>query len=88
MDGGIPVFTTATRAEAEQLQLRHCRLARDGSDTYRLNVCLGDALLEFEDLAFIGDMFRASHAGKPWEAEAELQKRVEARRQLTTGDRS
>jgi hypothetical protein len=34
----LPVFTTDTREQAHMIQVRHCRLDRDGSGRYRLNV--------------------------------------------------
>jgi len=56
-DGGLPVYTTDTAAEAEQIRVRHCRLARDGSGLYQLNEFGG----EIDDLFAIGALFRATH---------------------------
>lgn len=35
--GLLPVFSTDTEEEAKTLRVRHCKLARDGSDLYHLN---------------------------------------------------
>lgn len=35
--GTLPVFSTDTHEEAEQIRVRHCRRAKDGSGLYFLN---------------------------------------------------
>lgn len=35
--GGLPVFSTDTREEADDLIVHHCKLARNGTGIYRLN---------------------------------------------------
>ncbi|HZL96045.1 MAG TPA: hypothetical protein VFB99_20475 [Vicinamibacterales bacterium] len=52
-DGLLPVFSTDTEAQAKTLQVRHCRLARDGSGLYHLN----ERPSGYEDLEKITAMF-------------------------------
>jgi hypothetical protein len=59
-DGGLPVFSTAVKGEAEGLRIFLCRLARDGSGLYRLNRCLGNDELELDDLEAVTNEFRAA----------------------------
>jgi hypothetical protein len=61
-EGGLPVFSTATREQAAMIRVHFCRLARDRSGLYRLNRCLGDDVLEIEALDEIADEFRAHFA--------------------------
>jgi hypothetical protein len=56
-NGALPVYSTDTAEEAEQIRVRHCHLARDGSGLYRLNEFAGD----IEDLFKVGALFRATH---------------------------
>lgn len=58
--GGLPVFSTDTREEAESLIVRHCRLARDHSGLYFLN----DPPHTVADLDRVSELFRATHAAK------------------------
>ncbi len=55
--GGLPVYSTDTREEAESLRVDHCHLARDGSGIYRLNRFSGDV----EALVAVAEMFHAAH---------------------------
>lgn len=57
LNGALPVYSVDTAEEAEQLRVRHCRLAKDGSGLYQLNEFSGDV----HDLFAVGDMFRATH---------------------------
>lgn len=57
-DGLLPVFSTDTRDQAEELRIRHCRLANDGSGLYHLN----DRPQGVEDLGLVSDLFRATYA--------------------------
>jgi hypothetical protein len=52
--GTLPVFSTNTKAEAEALRVRHCRLARDGSGLYFLN----ERPANVGALAGVSDMLR------------------------------
>ncbi len=52
--GTLPVFLTNTKAEAEALRVRHCRLARDGSGLYFLN----ERPKDVNALAGVSDMLR------------------------------
>lgn len=52
--GTLPVFSTNTKAEAEALRVRHCRLARDGSGLYFLN----ERPANWTALAGVSDMLR------------------------------
>lgn len=58
-DGLLPVFSVDTHAEAEALRVRNCKLARDGSGTYRLNDWPEDGQLK--DLYRAADLFRAQY---------------------------
>lgn len=66
VDGSLPVFSTDTREQAERLQVRHCRLARDGSALYFLNQTPHDVA----DLGAVSDLFRATYAVDPPKAAA------------------
>jgi hypothetical protein len=68
-EGGLPVFSTDTREQAAMIRVHFCRLARDRSGLYRLNRCLGNGVLELEDVAEIADEFRA-HFGRQKERHA------------------
>jgi hypothetical protein len=52
--GGLPVFSTDTREEAQSLIVRHCKLARDNSGVYHLNEFAGTV----EDLSRVTKLFR------------------------------
>lgn len=54
--GALPVFSTDTMGQAEALQIRHCRLARDGSGLYFLNTPPQGV----EDLGGISDLLRST----------------------------
>lgn len=56
-DGALPTFSTDTYDEAEQLVLRFCRRARDGSGLYHLNEVPAD----LDDLGRVSEMFRVAH---------------------------
>lgn len=58
VNGSLPVFSTDTREQAEALQVRHCRLARDGSGLYFLT----DIPRGVEDLGKVSDLFRETHS--------------------------
>lgn len=59
MGGGmLPVFSTDTKDQAEQLRVLHCRLDRYGSGLYTLN----DPPKSMDDLDRVSDLFRASYA--------------------------
>jgi hypothetical protein len=57
-DGRLPVFSTDTYDEANELRVLHCRLARDGSGVYFLN----DKPDEWAELDPVTEMFRQSYA--------------------------
>lgn len=57
LNGALPVYSVDTAEEAEQIRVRHCRLARDGSELYQLNEFSGAV----DDLFAVRDMFRATH---------------------------
>jgi hypothetical protein len=57
LNGALPVYSTDTAEEAEQIRVRHCHLARDGSGLYQLNEFSGDVA----DLLAVGVMFRVTH---------------------------
>ena len=56
-NGFLPFYSTDTRERAEGLITRHCRRARDGSGTYRLNEWKDNDLDEIDRVA---DLFRAT----------------------------
>lgn len=57
IDGALPVYSTDTAEEAEQIRIRHCRSTRDGSGLYQLNDFGG----EVDDLFAVGALFRTTH---------------------------
>lgn len=52
--GSLPVFSTDTQEQAEQIRVRFCRLARDGSGLYFLN----EPPATVEGLGDVSEMFR------------------------------
>lgn len=70
VDGSLPVFSTDTREQAEALQVRHCRLARDGSGLYFLT----DTPRGVEDLSRVSDMFRETYSQGQASAAADAHK--------------
>lgn len=60
--GTLPVFSTDTREQAEQIQVRHCRRAKNGSGLYFLNDRPPSEIGEAQ--AFLGgvsDLFRQTY---------------------------
>lgn len=55
--GSLPVFSVETHDQASALQIRHCRLARDGTGLYFLN----DTPRGVDDLGKVSDLFRATY---------------------------
>lgn len=70
IDGSLPVFSTDTREQAEALQVRHCRLTRDGSGLYFLT----DTPRGVEDLGKVSDIFRKTYSENQTSAAAEADK--------------
>jgi hypothetical protein len=60
--GGLPMFSTDTREEAESLIVLHCHLARDGSGIYRINNWPRDA--DIDAIYAAAALFRASYASR------------------------
>lgn len=54
--GTLPVFSTNTKEEAEQVRVRHCQLARDNNRIYVLN----DRPRDVEDLVRVASLFRTT----------------------------
>jgi hypothetical protein len=61
--GGLPVFSTDTLEEAEQLRVLLCWRARDGSGVYFLN----DPPKNVEDLSRVAALFRTYYLPEPAE---------------------
>ena len=59
-DGGLPVFSTDTHAQAQSLRTLYCGLERDGSGTYRLNPSIRPA--DVDGLNTVSDLFRSAYA--------------------------
>lgn len=76
---GLPVFSTDTHEQAAMIRVHFCRLARDRSELYRLNECLGDAELELPDLDAIAQRF-AAHYERQVERHAHESPRAKAAR--------
>jgi len=55
--GLLPVFSTDRREQAEELRIRHCRRANDGSGLYHLN----ERPRGVEDLDRVSDLFRSTY---------------------------
>lgn len=79
--GGLPVFSTDTREQAEMIRTRFCRLARDRSGHYRLNGCLGDDTLDLPDLDAIAERFAAHYAARIERHAHESPKAIAARKE-------
>lgn len=57
LNGALPVYSVDTAEEAEQIRVRHCRLAKGGSGLYQLNEFSRDV----DELFAVGELFRATH---------------------------
>lgn len=55
--GGIPVYSTTRRGDAEMIRAYHCRLSRLDNETYHLN----EFDRTIEDLDRVADLFELSH---------------------------
>lgn len=62
-EGSLPVFSTDTREEAQQMIVRNCKLARDNSGLYRLNDWPAEPPTDsVAALGKVSDLFRLQYA--------------------------